>query len=60
MENLDMADLKRLLHAKTITLEEFVKHSGNLSKRIAQQPGLAVVSIACSTFLLLASARRHA
>ena len=38
MNNLDMADLKRPLHAKTITLAEFVKYSGKLSRRMDKQP----------------------
>ena len=38
MDNLDMADLKRLLHAKTIFLQQFVKYSSKLSKRIQSQP----------------------
>ena len=38
MEHLDIADLKRLLHAKTITIQEFVKYSRDVMQRLDEAP----------------------
>ena len=38
MEHLDIVDLKRLLHAKSITIEEFVKYSRVVMQRLDEAP----------------------
>ena len=38
MEHLDIADLKRLLHAKSITIQEFVKYSHAVMQRVDEVP----------------------